>query len=1175
MKHLTSQALRVFVLGRFSGDIPPLAQRLAGLNVAPMRSPTLERLPPRLDDHDVLLAELEWLNTLTPEQREDLSRRAATAAGWIVVADGAARFKDQVDWQRLGVGHFFPKPLDPERLSGLIEDIHDRVAGPPVRAILLDDEESSLSYYSEVLTQGGIHVLATQDPLLVVEALDEHKPDVLVLDIEMPGCRGPELVTIVRQRLAYARLPVIFLTAMEGMQDKLLARAAAAEDFLVKPVAPELLLAAVESHALRYRAFLRGEQLSLRQQAQARLRLEQLRLAIDEHAIVSIADATGNIVHVNDKFCVASGYTRQELLGQNHRMIKSGHHDKAFYNTLWRTITRGRVWHGEICNRHKDGGLYWVEGTIFPIFNSNGVPAQFISIRTDITALKSTQEALRIGEERLRRGQTFANIGTWEWNIQTGELYWSERIAPLFGHAVGALTTSYDNFLAAIHSDDRQAVVDAVNACVAGVAPYEIEHRVVWPDGTVRWLLERGAVLPDAAGKPLKMLGVVQDIDDRKRFQLALTESEHRLREAQALTRMGNWEANFLTGELIWSDEIYEIFGRDAASFKPSVETFVAAVHPEDRARVAASERHSVATGTHDVIHRIVRPDGTVRHVHELARSMKDEHGKLLRLIGTVQDITERMEAEARLRESEERFSFAVEGAGDGIWDWNMLTGEMPLSGHYEAMLGFAQGDLEPTIDAWIGSVHPDDLPRVQQNLQTYLAGGLSVYEVELRLRCKDGGYKWILCRGTVVNRDKDGKPIRMIGIHSDISVRKQVEQSLIAAREEAERANRAKSEFLSSMSHELRTPMNAIIGFAQMLEYDSEITADQQDNVHEILKAGRHLLDLINEVLDLAKVESGRIELSMEGVDLPALGEDCRHLIQSIADQAGIRLSVELPTERAMVAVFADRVRLKQVLLNLLSNAIKYNRPGGSVRLTAAAGKPGHLRIAVTDTGPGIAPERIDDLFEPFNRLGAEAGEIEGTGIGLTITRRLVEMMGGEIGVESSVGVGSSFWLELALGQTTKVGADETAADSINATNSLQREANVLAIDDNPANLKLIAQVMGMREHVHLLTAHTPELGIELALAHRPDLILLDINMPGMDGYQVLKVLQASAELRHIPVVAITANAMPRDIERGKAAGFADYLTKPLDIGLFLQVADALLDAATTLPPTQPEQQP
>jgi PAS domain S-box-containing protein len=862
MKPITSQALRVVALGQFATAIPPLAPRLAGLNVAPLRITSVEQLPGRLDDHDILLTELVWLNTLPDAQRNELAHKVAHAAGWIALTDATARFKDQVIWQRLGVMHFFHKPLDPERLAGLVEDIHDRLAGAPIRAILLDDDESSLSYYSEVLRHAGTNVLATQDPLLVLESLDEHKPDVLVLDIEMPGCRGPELATIVRQHPAYARLPVIFLTAMESMQDKLLARAAAAEDFLAKPVAPELLLAAVESHALRYRAFLRSETLNQRQQAQARLRLEQLRQAIDEHAIVSIADAMGNIIHVNDKFCAISGYTRQELLGQNHRMVKSMHHDQAFYQGLWQTITSGRVWQSEVCNRMKSGELYWVEATIFPILDRKGVPVQYISIRTDITEVKASQAAIRIAEERLRRGQEFANIGTWEWNIATGDLFWSERIASLFGYPVGELATSYENFLKALHPDDRQAVVDAVNTCIQHDVPYDIEHRVVWPNGSVRWLSERGAVSRDEHGKPLKMLGVVQDIDDRKRAELALADRERQLREAQTLARIGNWSADLATGELAWSDEIYRIFGHEPGSFAPSVEAFHATVHPEDRALVRASEKRAEQSGRHDIVHRIVRPNGEIRYVHELAQMHLDTADNPISLAGTVQDVTERM----------------------------------------------------------------------------------------------------------------------------------MVERELVAAREAADRANQAKSDFLSSMSHELRTPMNAIIGFGQMLEYDSEMTADQHDNVHEILKAGRHLLDLINEVLDLAKIESGRIELSMEGVDLVALGEDCRHLIQPIADQAGIGLRFDLP---AGSAVFADRVRLKQVLLNLLSNAIKYNRPGGSVRLTATADKSGHLRIAVTDTGPGIAPERIGDLFQPFNRLGAETGEIEGTGIGLTITRRLVEMMG------------------------------------------------------------------------------------------------------------------------------------------------------------------------------------
>jgi PAS domain S-box-containing protein len=1161
MTFATSKPLRVIALGQFSTDIPSLAPRLAALRVEPCRSATLEQLPASLDGRHVLLTELTWLNGLDLGQREDLGRRASMAAAWIAVTDAEARFEDQVVWQRTGVNHFSRKPLDADRLAALIEDIHDRLDGPPARVILLNGDQSSLPDCGDVLRYAGINTLVTRDPLMALESIEDFRPDLLLVDIEMPGCRGVELATIVRQRQEYASLPVIFLTAMEGMQDAPLARSAAAEDFLAKPVAPELLVATIKSHALRYRSMQRSEAFRCQEEARTRIRLEQQLAAVDEHAIVSITDIKGSIVHVNDRFCSISGYCRQELLGQNHRMIKSVTHPPEFYRELWGTISAGRTWHGEICNQRKNGELYWVEATIVPFLNDKGKPYQYISTRTDVTALKRSEEALRLSDELLRRAQVFANIGTWDWNIVTGELYWSERIAPLFGYPTGELETSYENFLRAVHPDDRQAVIEAVNASIERNVPYEIEHRVLWPDGVERWLLERGAVLRNAAGKAMHMMGVVQDIHERKQTELALAESEMRLRKAQALARIGDWRADQDSGELIWSEEIFRIFGRDPANFVPSVEAFRAAVHPDDRALVAESERRAAETGIHDVLHRIVRPDGSVRHVQELGRSEHNMMGKLVRLVGTVQDVTERVGAEAFLRETEERFAFAVEGAGDGIWDWNILTGEKLLSGNYEPMLGFGKGELEPTIDAWVKSVHPDDLSRVQQDLQDYLAGKAPGYGVELRLRCRDGSYKWVLCRGTVMARDEESRPVRMIGIHSDISERKAVEVALVEARKSAERANQAKSDFLSSMSHELRTPMNAILGFAQMLEYDNKLNADQRDNVEEILKGGRHLLELVNEVLDLAKIESGRINLSLESVDLASLVEDCWQLIQPLAAVRQITLRLETPPK---TAVRADRVRLKQVLLNLLANAVKYNRERGDIHIHVQTAAGERLRIMVADTGAGIAPERMADLFQPFNRLDAEHGEIEGTGIGLTIARRLVEMMGGAVGVTSQIGVGTTFWIELP----TEIGMTPDAAVQVVAT-ALQldppmRQCRVLCIDDNPVNLKLIAQVLGMRPHIHLVTAHTPELGIELALAHRPELILLDINMPGMDGYQVLEVLKAYSGQKFIPVIAVTANAMPQDVERGRAAGFIEYLSKPIDVCQILKTIDRCLAGST-----------
>jgi PAS domain S-box-containing protein len=406
---------------------------------------------------------------------------------------------------------------------------------------------------------------------------------------------------------------------------------------------------------------------------------------------------------------------------------------------------------------------------------------------------------------------------------------------------------------------------------------------------------------------------------------------------------------------------------------------------------------------------------------------------------------------------------------------------------------------------------------------------------------------------------------------HTDITELKLTEEALVVSRDEAQRANRAKSNFLTSMSHELRTPLNSILGFAQLMDYDATLPQAHKDNVQEILGAGRHLLQLINEILDLARVESGRSALDMEPVEVDTVVQECLHLVATAADVRQIALTYEpLPGE----AVRADRTRLRQVLLNLLSNAIKYNVVGGSVQVRVLSVDHQTLRLVVQDTGAGIAAERLGELFQPFSRLGAEGTGIEGTGIGLSIARRLAEMMGGTVGVESEVGVGSRFWIELArdaladpvtrpmpefemAGPLGAVPGNDphTGGTPVAATATVQH--SVLYIEDNLVNLRLVAKILARKPHIEVLTAQTPALGIAMALKHRPALILLDINMPGMDGFAVLEVLQSDPALTGIPVVAVSANAMASDIERGRVAGFADYLTKPLDVGRFNGVID------------------
>ncbi len=426
-----------------------------------------------------------------------------------------------------------------------------------------------------------------------------------------------------------------------------------------------------------------------------------------------------------------------------------------------------------------------------------------------------------------------------------------------------------------------------------------------------------------------------------------------------------------------------------------------------------------------------------------------------------------------------------------------------------------------------------------------------------------DGSISW-LRTSKVPLRDANGKVVGVLGLYDDISDKKAAEQALILARDEANRANRAKSEFLSSMSHELRTPMNAILGFSQLLDTDKSLPEEDREYVHEILKAGNHLLELINEVLNLAKIEAGHINLSLEPVEICPILKECMSLVGPQAAKHGVQITQQGPEG---IVVRADRTRLRQSLLNLMSNAVKYNREGGRVALDLALITPETIRISVVDNGPGISQEHLGELFQPFNRLGAENSNIEGAGIGLTITKRIVEMMGGKLGVTSELGVGTTFWIDLPVDKLRHDALDclppDEAGDTAGDTDNLaQVHATVLYIDDTPSNLKLVAQLLGRYPFITLMTAETPELGIHLAANHHPDLILLDINLPGMDGYEVLEILRADATLKATPMIAVTANAMSKDVERGMAAGFNEYLTKPINVGRLVRLLSQYLKA-------------
>ena len=401
--------------------------------------------------------------------------------------------------------------------------------------------------------------------------------------------------------------------------------------------------------------------------------------------------------------------------------------------------------------------------------------------------------------------------------------------------------------------------------------------------------------------------------------------------------------------------------------------------------------------------------------------------------------------------------------------------------------------------------------------------------------------------------------------VHERTAQLEESNRDLIAATREAENANRAKSEFLSNMSHELRTPLNAIIGFGQLLSHDDISGAGAQRNrsfVQHIVDAGNHLLTLINEILNLAQIESGKVSISLEPVELREVLEECHALTRTASAQRGIRLV--FPAETALV-VTADRTRLKQVLLNLLSNAVKYNRDHGAVLLECTAGDHGKVRIAVQDTGAGLTPEQLRALFQPFNRLGRDKSGIEGSGIGLALTKRLVELMGGTIGVTSTPGIGSTFWIDLRSAEPQKVALArvEPRLPTQGELTGEQAVATILCVDDNRANLALLTEALSLRADCLVLTATDGQAGVDMARTHSPDVILMDNNMPIMSGREAMRILREDPATAGIPIIAVSAAAMPGSVSDGLEQGYFRYLVKPYDLVDLTDAIDAAIDVS------------
>jgi PAS domain S-box-containing protein len=565
-----------------------------------------------------------------------------------------------------------------------------------------------------------------------------------------------------------------------------------------------------------------------------------------------------------------------------------------------------------------------------------------------------------------------------------------------------------------------------------------------------------------------------------------------------------------------------------------------------------------------------IRKDGSRFPAVVSVTALRDDQGAIIGylLIGTDNTARKQIEAEQeqlgqRLRDQQFYTRTLFEANIDALITTDPHGIITDVNKQMEALTGCTRDEL---IGAPFKNYFTDP-NRAETSIKLVLSEK-KITNYELTARARDGRETVVSYNATTFY-DRDRKLQGVFAAARDVTERNRLDQvlkekniELESAKSVTEKASLAKSEFLSSMSHELRSPLNAILGFAQLMESESPPpTPDQKQRIAQILKAGWHLLKLIDEILDLAKIESGYVPLSPEPVSLTEVMLECQSMIEPQAQMRDIKLT--FPRFDIPYFVCADRTRVKQVFINLLSNAIKYNVQQGMVKVKFSERTPGRIRVSIQDTGPGLSREQMAQLFQSFNRLGQEAGGVEGTGIGLVVAKRLVELMGGKIGAKSTVGVGSVFWFELmsVVEPSVSLKVDDAVSMIQPHVPHGARPQILLYVEDNPANLTLVEQIIERRSEIHMLTAVTGINGIEIARGSHPDVILMDINLPDISGIEVLKNLRSDPATALIPVIAISANAMPRDIKKGLEAGFFRYITKPIKVVEFMDALDSALE--------------
>lgn len=890
---------------------------------------------------------------------------------------------------------------------------------------------------------------------------------------------------------------------------------------------------------------------------------------VDIHAIVSEVDRNGVITNCNDSFERISGYTREELIGQNHRIVSSGHHPQSFWAEMWDTISSGTPWRGQICNRSKSGQVYWVDSMIAPFIGDDGFVEKYVSIRTDITERVMAQRKLDEMSLRLNLAIEGGNDGLWDWpDVRQEAQWWSPSYYAILGYSDSELPPSRASYLSIVHPDFVEISRKANRDAIAGKRLMDLEVQLKTKDRGYRWFRVRAKAGLDAQGVAIRMAGSTQDVHERKIAEAALVGNKMLLDESQAIAKVGGWELNLRTGVLFWTDETYRIHETSPDKFNPTVDAGVGYFLPESKRIISEALEAAITRGEgYDLELETYTTQGRLIDVRTTC-TVTMEDGKAVKLTGIFQDITERKRIERELQTAKSRIEMATQSAGIGIWVFDVVHNTLQWDDRMYALYGLTrQSPLEPYA-IWADSVHPDDRAASEKSLQDALDGKRE-FDTEFRIVWADQSTHYI--RGTArVERDREGQPLRMVGVNFDITNQKEQSSALRAAKDLAEELAKSKGQFLANMSHEIRTPMNAILGLLDLLQ-NTELTDRQRDYASKTEGAARSLLGLLNDILDFSKVEAGKMTLESEPFRIDKLLRNLSTILSANVVSKDIEVLFDIDASLPAV-VRGDAMRLQQVLINLGGNAVKFTSQGQVVLAMNKLSQQVNsvtIEFAVQDTGIGIAPEHQAHIFSGFSQAeGSTTRKFGGTGLGLAISKRFVQLMGGDIEITSTPGVGSTFAFSLEM--PTVEAVPELLAEPERPFVAPQR---VLVVDDNPIAGELALRMVRSwgwsadfaqsgKQAIEMIATQARTSGG----AFPYPVIYMDWKMPDMDGWEATRRIREWAQLANVPqplVVMITAHgretlALRTEAEQDMINGF---LVKPVTASMLY---DALMDASS-----------